>query len=97
MAQPFTQVSKLLVGEGLNGCRVEGPASSGQRQVDGMLGHHRLAAGGGGRYQDRTPGVHGGHCLDLEAVELEGPAVGHSDPARRWRRALSAPTRIATS
>ena len=62
------QVAKLLVGQGLDGCRVERTSASSQRRFDRVLGHHRLAARRRSRHQNRTPGIDGSDRLLLEAI-----------------------------
>ncbi len=78
------EVVVLLVRERLDGGRVEGPATRGERHRHRMLGHHRLARAGGGADEDRPAGVDGLDGLELESVEGEAPVggVGHCAQAR---------------
>ncbi len=68
-AEPFAEVAELLVGESLQGGRVERTVSCRQREVDRVFGDDRLARAGGRRHEHRSPLVDQVECPLLERVE----------------------------
>ena len=84
------EVVVLLVRQGLDRRRVEGPAAGGQGHRHRVLGHHRLPRPGGRADEHRTTGVDGLDGLELEAVEGEAPVggVGH------WTQARAGPSPV---
>ena len=65
------EVGELLIRERLDRCRVERLAALGERLVDGVLGHHRLARSGRCGNDDRRVPVDRVEGADLEVVESE--------------------------
>ncbi len=65
------QVTELLVREGLDRGRVEGPTAGGHGPGHGVLGHDGLARAGGRGDEDRLPAVQGVDGAELEVVERE--------------------------
>ena len=104
--QPAGQVAELLVGECLEGRRVEGAAPLGEGPVDGVFGDDGLAAGRRGGHEYGAPAVDGLDGVLLEGIQRERPlpCCGHvrcgsgdapgacrpGSPVRR--RAASVPT-----
>ena len=68
------EVAELLVGKGLQRCRVEGLAVEREGALHGVLGHDRLAGPRGRSHQHGLPGGQRPDRLLLEAVEGEGIA-----------------------
>ena len=66
------ELAVLLVGERLEGRRVEGLAAGAQRTVDGVGRDQRLARPGRSGHEHRVAGVEGPERLVLEVVEGEG-------------------------
>jgi len=70
-SMPVDEVVVLLIGEGLDGSRVEALASLTQCQVDRELPHDRLARSCGGCHEDTRTGLQGLAGPDLERIQFE--------------------------
>jgi hypothetical protein len=69
------KVSELLVGQGLDGRRVDGPRHVLHGERDGVLGHDRLSGRRVSRDEDRLVLLEADDGLLLERVQLERPGV----------------------
>src|SRR5439155_13047318 len=78
------EVAVLLVGEGLQGGRVESLGAVLEGTGDRVFGHDRLARSGGRGDDDRVPGVHRVKSLQLERVWFE--AQGGDEGLTRGQR-----------
>ncbi len=97
-AVPPHQIAVLLVRQRLEGRRVEGLLSRGERAIHRVLGDDGLARSCGGRDQHRAAFVDGIHRLDLEGVRCEAQ-TGHEVGAlgRDAHRFRNRPARIDSS
>ena len=77
-SQARDEVPELLVRERLERSRVEALAVSGERSIDGELGHDGLARAGGRGHQHRLAGVERVDGAPLEPVQDEGITSGEA-------------------